>query len=229
MRKALGRSVRTHAERAYNHAILLAAFQAIYLIYQAALMHLEEWKSMSFILTTERLGLRQVHMLDHEPMYRIFGDATVMRFGDGVQTRQWVGNWIARCLAQYYQQWGFGPYAVVERKHFEVIGYCGLFYFPDINGHAEVEIGYRFVRTAWGYGYATEAATAVRDFAFQTLCLNRLIAMIDPHNHASIRVAEKLGMVYEGEVMFEGYDHPDHLYTVTVVKPDTNGEDVPVP
>jgi len=96
-----------------------------------------------------------------------------------------------------------------------VIGYCGLFFFPDIEGQAEVEIGYRLARSVWGKGYATEAAKAVRDYAFNVLRLERLIAMIDPSNIASIRVAEKIGMHYEKEVMFEGYTHPDHVYVIT--------------
>ena len=60
-----------------------------------------------------------------------------------------------------------------------------------------------------------EAARAVRDYAFDTLCLERLIAIIDPANVASIRVAEKLGMRYEADVSFEGYSHPDRVYAVT--------------
>lgn len=167
-----------------------------------------------FILTTERLFLRHFHILDVEPMLRVFEDAEVMRFGDGVQTREWIQDWLRTCLERYYQTWGFGPYAVVERSSHKVIGYCGLFFFPDVAGQPEVEIGYRLARSAWGQGYATEAARAVRDFAFGTLGLTRLIAIIDPANVASIRVAEKIGMQYEKEVMFEGYTHPDHVYVV---------------
>lgn len=168
-----------------------------------------------FLLTTERLLLRHLHFLDGEPMYRIFGDAEVMRFGDGVQTREWVHHWLHTSL-QRYQQWGFGPYAVVDRHSQEVIGYCGLFFFADVGGQAEVELGYRLARSAWGSGYATEAARAVRDYAFDTLCLRRLIALIDPGNLTSVRVAEKIGMRYEKEVMFEGYSHPDHVYVITM-------------
>lgn len=166
------------------------------------------------IVQTERLFLRHFHLFDHEPMFHIFGDAEVMRFGDGVQTKAWVHHWLTSCLDQYYHHWGFGPYAVVEQRTREVIGYCGLFFLPDINGQPEIELGYRLARATWGYGYATEAARAVRDFAFQTLCLKRLIAMIDPQNLASVRVAQKLGMQYEQEVMFEGYSHPDHVYAL---------------
>jgi ribosomal-protein-alanine N-acetyltransferase len=168
-----------------------------------------------FKLTTERLFLRHFHILDSEPMYQVFGDPEVMRFGDGVQTGEWVATWLRTCLQRYYQTWGFGPYAVVEKHRQEVIGYCGLFFFPDLGGQSEVEIGYRLARSAWGQGYATEAAMAVRDLAFSTLGIERLISLIDPANVASIRVAEKVGMRYEREVMLEGYAHPDHVYAIT--------------
>ncbi len=167
------------------------------------------------ILTTERLFLRHFHMLDVEAMYQVFGDVEVMRFGDGVQTKEWVRAWLHTCLEGYYQTWGFGPYAVVEQRSQDVIGYCGLFFFPDVNGQPEIEIGYRLRRAAWGQGYATEAVRAVRDYAFNILGLKRLIAIIDPASLASIHVAEKSGMKYEQEVMLEGYTHPDHVYAIT--------------
>ena len=166
------------------------------------------------IASTERLILRHFHILDVEAMYQVFCDSEVMRFSDGVQTREWVHDWLHTCLERYYQTWGFGPYAIVEKQNSEVIGYCGLFFFPDVNGQPEVEIGYRLVRSAWGKGYATEAVRTIHDFAFSTLGIKRLIAIIDPANMASIHVAEKIGMNYEQEFMREGYTHPDHVYTI---------------
>src|SRR5215207_4565403 len=168
-----------------------------------------------FLLPTERLLLRHFHILDAEPMHRIFGDPEVMRFGDGVQSREWVQAWLRTCLERYHQTWGFGPYAVVEKRSQNVIGYCGLFFFPDVGGQPDVEVGYRLARSAWGQGYATEAAGAVRDFAFATLGIQRLIAIIDPSNIASIHVAEKIGMHYEKEVMLNDYTHPDQVYAIT--------------
>lgn len=163
------------------------------------------------MLTTPRLTLRPVHLGDCAALMAIFGDAEVMRYGDGVQHAAWVDQWVRR-QRQQEQEWGFGVYGVVERQQRQLIGYCGLFAFPDVAGQPEIEIGYRLARMAWGQGYATEAAQAVCSYAFEILTLPRLIAMIDPHNQASIRVATKLGMRYDREVMFEGYSHPDHVY-----------------
>ena len=171
------------------------------------------------MLTTERLFLRHFHILDAEAMERVFGDPEVMRFGDGIQTREWIKGWIQSCLEHYFRTWGFGPYAVVGKHRQEVIGYCGLFFFPDIAGQPEVEIGYRLARFAWGQGYATEAAQTVRNFAFHTLGMKRLIALIDPLNVASIRVAEKIGMHREKEIALEGFTYPDYVYAITRSNP----------
>ncbi len=165
------------------------------------------------ILETKRLILRQFHILDGQAMDLVFGDPEVMRFGPGVQTRKWVRDWIQGCL-ESYQRLGFGPWAVVERSSSAVIGYSGLFHFPDLAGQPEIEAGYRLARPFWGQGFATEAVLAIREYAFGILCLPRLIALIDPQNIASIHVAEKAGMHYEKQVMLEGYTHPDHVYSI---------------
>ena len=166
------------------------------------------------ILETARLILRQFRLSDAEALNTVFGDPVVMRFGEGVKTQEWVKDWLRNCLQSYRQSTGIAPWAVIQKNTPEVIGYCGLFHFPDVCGQAETEVGYRLARTHWRQGYATEAASAVRDHALNTLGLSRLISMIDPQNVASVRVAEKLGMCYEKDVMLEGYTHPDHVYVI---------------
>lgn len=165
------------------------------------------------IAETERLILREFDIADGEAMDHVFGDAEVMYYGDGVKAPQWVRQWLRGWL-EYYPSWGFGLWAVVERSGGEVIGYCGLSRFPDRCEEHETEIGYRLARRHWGRGFATEAVHAVRAYGFRKLRLPRLIAMIDPANLASIRVAEKIGMLYETDVMFEGYTHPDRVYAI---------------
>lgn len=166
------------------------------------------------VISTERLLLRHLQEQDDEALYGVFGDPEVMQYGDGIQSREWVRNWLQKSMTQYRQR-RFGPYVVVEKNSGNVIGYCGLFYFPNINGKPEVEIGYRLVRSAWGKGYATEAARAVCEHAFKNLGISRLIALIDPSNVASLRVAEKIGMHYDQDVMLKGYSHPDRVYCMT--------------
>jgi len=166
-------------------------------------------------IETTRLFLRRLQLTDDESLqHTIFGDPEVMRFGDGIQSIEWTRKWIRTRLEDDYPFHGYGPYAVVEKAGNNLLGYCGLFHFPDVNGKPEIEIGYRLARNAWGNGFATESARAVRDFAFCSLGIQRIIAIIDPSNIASIHVAEKIGMHYEQDVLFEGYSYPDHVYVV---------------
>ncbi len=93
------------------------------------------------------------------------------------------------------------------------IGRCGSA-VRELEHGAEREVGYILAREHWGKGYATEAASAVRDHAIRELGLRRLIALIAFGNEASVRVAEKLGMVFEREVRFHG--HPTRMFSLEV-------------
>lgn len=167
------------------------------------------------MIETKRLLLRRLVSSDHEAFDTLFGDGEVMESSvHGTLSTEEVGAWLNRQIDGYGEESGIEVFAVEIRASCEVVGYCGMTRYPDIDGSAEIEIGFRLIRKYWGCGYATEAAIAVRDFAFSKLALPRLVALIEPGNARSIRVAEKLGMSFEKEVMMEGYDHPDHLYSM---------------
>src|SRR3990170_9154392 len=91
---------------------------------------------------------------------------------------------------------------VVERATVRVIGESGLLE-KDVDGRREIELVYVFATDVWGRGYATEAASAVRDAAIRA-GIPRLIALIDPDNPASARVAHKVGMRLERDVVRPG-------------------------
>jgi RimJ/RimL family protein N-acetyltransferase len=160
---------------------------------------------MTIVAEADRVFLRPFHVADLDAMMEVFGDPAVMRFGPGPQSREWVRTWLRGCLEDYYQKWGFGLWAVVGWDDRRVVGYCGLTRFDDVDGRPEIEVGYRLARAFCGRGLATEAARAARDHAFDVLGLPRLVALIDPLNVASVRVAEKVGLRFEKEVAFRGY------------------------
>ncbi len=168
------------------------------------------------IARTKRLLLRPFAESDVEAMCRVLCDPEVMKFSMGVMAAGDVAAWIEGCVEDY-ARWGFGLRAVVLKTEGRVVGYCGLTEL-HIDGQTEIEVGYRLARGVWSRGYATEAATAVRDYGFGVLSLSRLVALVDPDNTASVRVAEKLGMRQEKDVMMPGYDHPDHLYVLNRMK-----------
>jgi RimJ/RimL family protein N-acetyltransferase len=95
---------------------------------------------------------------------------------------------------------------MVVRSSAELIGDCGLVR-QDIDGQAEIEIGYHTRRDLWGQGLATEAARACRNYGFQTFSIDRLISLIRPENLPSRRVAEKNGMQVIKEVVWKNVPH----------------------
>lgn len=167
------------------------------------------------MIETSRLAIRPIKFSDCEPLNELFADPEVMRYSiNGTKTPEEVEGWVEDVIGGGRTGNGINIFAVVNKKISAVIGYCGLTHFPDVDGAAEIEMGYRLIREHWGHGYATEAAVAVRDYAFVELELARLVSLIEPTNKSSIGVATKVGMSYEKEVMLENYDHPDHLYSM---------------
>ncbi len=94
---------------------------------------------------------------------------------------------------------------VEERAAPGFIGWCGLFPLED---SGLIELGCRFVRAAWGRGFATEAATAILDHGFRTLRLDLIVAVSDPANAASHRVLSKIGLRAAGTARHYGRELP---------------------
>lgn len=155
-------------------------------------------------LETDRLLLRRWLDADAGPMDAINADPEVTRYlgrlGD-------AKAFIARARRDWDEH-GFGFWAVESRAPElagELLGFVGVSYpafLPQLA--ARTEIGWRLARRAWGRGYATEAAFAVRDHAFEVLGLEELISIIDPANVRSQRVAAKLGMRVAERVLNPG-------------------------
>lgn len=104
---------------------------------------------------------------------------------------------------------------MILKERGELIGDCGL-EEKELDGlsatGAAAELGYDFRSDHWNRGLATEAAAAVRDYAFDALALPRLISLVRQGNSASRRVAEKIGMRHERDV--QRADHPYWLFTI---------------
>jgi RimJ/RimL family protein N-acetyltransferase len=145
-------------------------------------------------LETERLLLRELTHADVDSLHEVLGDPEAMRFYPRPKTREETRAWIDWGIGLYPE--GLGLHGVVLRGTGELVGDCGLTY-QDVEGVTEVEIGYHVKRRLWGQGYATEAALAWRDYARDTLGLDRLVAIVAPDNLSSRRVAAKMGMSFE--------------------------------
>ncbi|MGL5940024.1 MAG: GNAT family N-acetyltransferase [Waterburya sp.] len=157
------------------------------------------------ILETPRLTLRYITIRDSEALVAILGDPQVMKYSIiGVHNRQQIRQFIEQRLLSYLEC-GFGLYAVVYKENQELIGYCG-FFIQKIEQQPEVEIGYRLAKKYWGQGLATEAAQAVLTYGKQRFNFKRFVCLIDPANTGSIRVAQKLGMTREKNIIYHGLE-----------------------
>ena len=155
--------------------------------------------------TTQRLILREMSMADLDDMAALLGDPEVMRYYPRPRTRAEAQEWIEWNL-RLYRDYGFGLWAVQLRDSGEFVGDCGLT-LQRVDGAEEIEVGYHVRVPLQGNGYATEAAAAARDYARDTLSLHRLIAIIDPANTPSQRVAAKIGLAPEKIATVFGSKH----------------------
>ena len=148
-------------------------------------------------IETERLLLRRVEEPDATVLARLWSDPKVTRYMGGPRDFEKVRLELEEeARAGKVRAAGWWP--VAEKASGRVIGECGLIE-KDVDGREEIELVYVFASDSWGKGFATEAALALRDYAFRRLGLRRIVALIDPENYASARVAEKIGMQFERE------------------------------
>jgi RimJ/RimL family protein N-acetyltransferase len=151
-------------------------------------------------LETDRLRLRQFRQSDIDAFADFVSNEETMRYIGGACDREeaWkrlainVGHWPLR---------GFGPWAVEEKATGAFIGRAGVWYPETWPGP---EIVWALVPEKRGQGFATEAASASIQYAFDTLRLDRVPSIIHPDNGPSLRVARRLGQRHAGELVRNG-------------------------
>ena len=157
-------------------------------------------------LETPRLVLRDKTPDDFDFIASLYADEDVMRWiGDGkTLSRDEVEARFFRVLAierePGHERWD--AFKILARKADGVpVGQAGMLRCA-IDGAPEIEIGWWLAPFAWGLGYATEAACALRDFAFTELRLDHLSIVLQPQNVRSVAVARRVGGVYAGEAVY---------------------------
>ena len=144
------------------------------------------------MINTERLLLRPYRQNDADNLFRVLSDMETMQCWPTPFTIDAVRNWISRSRVSY-DAIGIGRYAVLRKIDRQLIGDCGVVHL-EVDGESVNDLGYIFHRAVWGRGLATEAALAIRDFAFSKAGLVALHANMPRTHVASRRVAEKIGM-----------------------------------
>ncbi|MGA8164027.1 MAG: GNAT family N-acetyltransferase [Waddliaceae bacterium] len=157
-------------------------------------------------LETERLIVREFREEDLEEFAPILADPKVMEYSlSGPLSRDEAQQYLQHRILDHYEEWGYGFWAIVSKKTMKIIGLAGPKQ-ETVDDENCVEIGYRIASSEWGNGYASEAVKTIRDYAFFHLDLDRVIAIIEPENAGSLRVAEKAGFTFSKMTAFHGFN-----------------------
>ena len=154
-------------------------------------------------VTTERLLFRAVSMDDRHWWMEYINSAEAIRFMSlVVGSEDSCREFIQRALDRRSTD-GSGLNAIVELTTGKPIGMIGLL-TQVVDGVDELEIGYHLLPSAWGKGYASEAAMACKEFAREHQCATSVISLIDHENFASQAVAKRNGMSFEKDTVHRG-------------------------
>ncbi|MFM2476969.1 GNAT family N-acetyltransferase [Celerinatantimonas sp. MCCC 1A17872] len=170
-------------------------------------------------LITKRLILRKPNINDLCDFYRIYADPATNVFNpkgpiadiniahDTLQ--QWINQW---------EQQGYGMWAISSLEaQFNIVGFGG-FTQRQFAGQHILNLGYRFAIQAWGKGYATEATKAMLQMGFEQCQLKLINATVRINHHASQKVLQKAGFVYDKTVRDEPHVLPAHVYQYSLKK-----------
>lgn len=166
------------------------------------------------ILETERLYFREMNQADFDSLCKILQDEKTMYAYEGAFSDSEAQEWLDRQIDRYHK-WNFGLWALILKESGEMIGQSGLTMQPWKNTQV-LEIGYLLNRDYWHNGYATEAAIACKNYAFDVLKSNEVYSIIRDTNTASQNVAIRNGMTIVDKWVkpYRGIDMPHYLFSV---------------
>ena len=157
----------------------------------------------SYILSTERLGLRRWIDADIAPFIEMNKDAAVMKFFPKMLTDTETMEMLER-INLHFEKNNFGLFAVENKSTKQFIGYTG-FSIPQFEDFFTpcVEIGWRYKKETWGQGFATEAANACLEYGFKILAFSKIVSFTAKVNVNSEKVMKRIGMKYVAD-----FEHP---------------------
>lgn len=155
-------------------------------------------------LETEHTSLRRLTDDDAQALFEAVGDPEVMRYwfpgpdADVAATAERIAE-----IERHWHTHGFGLWGVVSKLDGELIGFAGLHHIADMD---EVNIGYVLRRDRWRQGLGQEIAECLLTRAFDRLRLHEVVAVLDPENTASVRLAVKSGLAERRRFRWMGRD-----------------------
>jgi RimJ/RimL family protein N-acetyltransferase len=167
----------------------------------------------SVILESELLIFRKLNENDFDDLAEMFRNPEVMTAWEHTFSDDEIRDWIAKQDTRY-REYIVGYFAAINKDSGEFVGQMGLMW-SDIGELRALEIGYMLKRGNWGLGYAIEGASALVEYAFTEIGLNKVYATIRPENKRSTAVAERIGMSAEGSYVkqYQGKEMEHTIYS----------------
>lgn len=166
---------------------------------------------MHIVFETQRLMLGQFTEADASLILDLNSDPEIVKYVHEpvLTTEEQARKIIVDIILPQYKN-NLGRWAMYTKTGNEFIGWCGLKYRPELD---EIDLGYRLKKSAWGSGYATEAAEHTLDYGFDQLDLSLITGRAHIENLASIKVLEKIGMHFTREEIVD--DCPVKTFTLS--------------
>lgn len=164
-------------------------------------------------IETERLRLRCYARGEEALVHSVMSDPRVMQYYPELLDLQRSRAVLEKVLAAYDKP-GYSLLAVERKSDSGFIGQIGLLHWDDVDAREDVEVAYMLRAEYWGFGYATEAARACRDWAFANLPTDRVVSFIDVNNSPSIAVAERNGMLRSKRIEESRFGKPIYVYAI---------------
>ena len=164
------------------------------------------------VIETKRLILREYTLDDFDELYSLLSDPITMSHYPKPYDENGTKRWIDWCINSYKNN-GFGLWVLVLKETNTFIGDCGLS-MQNIDGESLPEIGYHIKKEYWRNGYAKEAASAVKEWAFANTDFETLYSYMTKDNIGSYKTAESIGM----KKIKEYIDGDEHLLVYSISK-----------
>jgi len=157
------------------------------------------------ILETERLVLRELNTNDAVFILKLLNTPTWLKFiGDKkVHTIEDAKNYLVKGPIDSYKKNGFGLWLIILKKDNAPIGMCGLINRESLD---DIDIGFALLPEHEKLGYGFEVASATMNYARNVLGINKIVAITDPRNIASIKLLNKMGLQFEKTIKVAEHD-----------------------
>ena len=168
---------------------------------------------MDFILETERLFIREIKDEDFQNLKSLLGNIEVMYAWEHSFSNLEIKEWIKKNKLRFIQD-GISYFSVFNKSNNIFLGQVGLFY-TQINNKRVLELGYIIKKDFWGKNYAYEASEKLIHFAFESLKVNEIFAIIRPENEKSIKLANKLGFIKKANFV-KNYQNKEMIHDIYI-------------